>query len=67
MQSNFHQIESGLLKTILVIVAMVVAFSISDAADPVAGHLVNEDGTIEETISPKVLDLIRDWVLSVTQ
>ncbi|MCY3742235.1 MAG: alpha/beta fold hydrolase [Candidatus Poribacteria bacterium] len=38
MQSNFHQIESDLLKTILVIVAMVVGFSISDAADPVAGH-----------------------------
>ena len=29
--------------------------------------LVNEYGTIEETLSPKVLDLIRDWVLSVTQ
>ncbi len=29
--------------------------------------LVNEYGTIEETISPMVLDLIRDWVLSVTQ
>ena len=38
MQSNFHQIESGLLKISLVIVAMVVGFSISDAADPVAGH-----------------------------
>ena len=29
--------------------------------------LVNEYATIEETISPKVLKLIRDWVLSVTQ
>ena len=29
--------------------------------------LVNEYAIIEETISPKVLDLIRDWVLSVTQ
>ena len=29
--------------------------------------LVNEYGAIEETLSPKVLDLIRDWVLSVTQ
>ncbi|MDE0467158.1 MAG: alpha/beta fold hydrolase [Candidatus Poribacteria bacterium] len=29
--------------------------------------LVNEYGAIEETISPMVLDLIRDWVLSVTQ
>ncbi len=29
--------------------------------------LVNEYATIEETISPEVLDLIRDWVLSVTQ
>ena len=29
--------------------------------------LVNEYGTIEETISPQVLDLIRDWVLSVRQ
>ena len=38
MQSNFHQIASILLKIILVIVAMVVGFSISDAADPVAGH-----------------------------
>ena len=29
--------------------------------------LVNEYGTIEETLSPKVLDLIRGWILSVTQ
>ncbi len=29
--------------------------------------LVNEYGAIEETISPKVLDLIRDWILSVTE
>ena len=29
--------------------------------------LVNEYGIIEETLSPKVLDLIRDWILSVTQ
>ncbi|MCG9134710.1 alpha/beta fold hydrolase [Candidatus Poribacteria bacterium] len=29
--------------------------------------LVNEYGAIEETLSPKVLDLIRDWVLSVGQ
>ena len=29
--------------------------------------LVNEYAAIEETISPKVLSLIRDWVLSVTQ
>ena len=29
--------------------------------------LVNEYAVIEETISPKVLNLIRDWVLSVTQ
>ena len=29
--------------------------------------LVNEYAAIEETISPEVLDLIRDWVLSVTQ
>lgn len=29
--------------------------------------LVNEYATIEETLSPEVLDLIRDWVLSVTQ
>ncbi len=29
--------------------------------------LVNEYATIEETISPEVLGLIRDWVLSVTQ
>ncbi len=29
--------------------------------------LMNEYGAIEETLSPKVLDLIRDWVLSVTQ
>ena len=29
--------------------------------------LINEYAVIEETISPKVLDLIRDWVLSVTQ
>lgn len=29
--------------------------------------LVNEYAIIEETISPEVLDLIRDWVLSVTQ
>ncbi len=29
--------------------------------------LVNEYATIEETISPEVLDLIRDWILSVTQ
>ena len=29
--------------------------------------LVNEYAVIEETISPEVLDLIRDWVLSVTQ
>ena len=28
--------------------------------------LMNEYGAIEETLSPKVLDLIRDWVLSVT-
>ena len=27
--------------------------------------LVNEYGTIEETISPEVLNIIRDWVLSV--
>ena len=27
--------------------------------------LMNEYGAIEETLSPKVLDLIRDWVLSV--
>ena len=29
--------------------------------------LMNEYAVIEETISPMVLDLIRDWVLSVTQ
>ena len=29
--------------------------------------LINEYAAIEETISPEVLDLIRDWVLSVTQ
>lgn len=29
--------------------------------------LVNESAVIEETISPKVLDLIRDWILSVTE
>lgn len=29
--------------------------------------LVNEYAVIEETISPEVLDLVRDWVLSVTQ
>ena len=29
--------------------------------------LVNEYALIEETISPEVLNLIRDWVLSVTQ
>ncbi len=29
--------------------------------------LVNEYGAIEETLSPVVLDLIRDWILSVTQ
>ena len=29
--------------------------------------LVNEYAVIEETISPEVLDLIRDWVVSVTQ
>ncbi|MDE0010209.1 MAG: hypothetical protein OXU36_03640 [Candidatus Poribacteria bacterium] len=28
--------------------------------------LVNEYAAIKETISPEVLDLIRDWVLSVT-
>ena len=29
--------------------------------------LMNEYGAIEETLSPKVLDLIQDWILSVTQ
>ena len=29
--------------------------------------LMNEYGAIEETLSPKVLDLIRDWALSVRQ
>ena len=29
--------------------------------------LMNEYGVIEETISPEVLDLIRDWILSVTR
>ena len=29
--------------------------------------LMNEYGAIEETLSPEVLDLMRDWVLSVTQ
>ena len=29
--------------------------------------LMNEYGAIEETLSPKVLDLIRDWILSVRQ
>lgn len=29
--------------------------------------LMNEYAAIEETISPEVLDLIRDWILSVTQ
>ena len=29
--------------------------------------LINEYAIIEETISPEVLDLIRDWVLSVTE
>ena len=29
--------------------------------------LMNEYGAIEETLSPKVLDLIRDWVLSMKQ
>lgn len=38
MQSNFHQIESDLLKTILVIVAMVVGFSVSYAENRVTGH-----------------------------
>ena len=38
MQSNFHQIESDLLKTILVIVAIVVGFSVSYAENRVTGH-----------------------------
>ena len=29
--------------------------------------LMSEYASIEETLSPKVLDLVRDWVLSVTQ
>jgi pimeloyl-ACP methyl ester carboxylesterase len=29
--------------------------------------LMNEYGAIEETLSPEVLDLIRDWILSVKQ
>ena len=29
--------------------------------------LVNEYAVIEETLSPEVLDLIRDWIVSVTQ
>jgi fermentation-respiration switch protein FrsA (DUF1100 family) len=29
--------------------------------------LINEYAVIEETISPEVLNLVRDWVLSVTQ
>ena len=29
--------------------------------------LMNEYGAIEETLSPKMLDLIRDWILSVRQ
>ena len=29
--------------------------------------LIGEYGVIEETISPEVLDLIRDWILTVTQ
>ena len=29
--------------------------------------LMNEYGAIEETLSPRTLDLIRDWVLSVRQ
>ena len=29
--------------------------------------LVNEYAVVEETISPEVLDLIREWILSVTQ
>ena len=29
--------------------------------------LINEYAVIEETISPEVLDLIRDWIVSVTQ
>ena len=29
--------------------------------------LINEYAVIEETLSPEVLDLIRDWVVSVTQ
>ena len=38
MQSNFHQIESDLLKTILVIVAMVLGLSVSYAENRVTGH-----------------------------
>lgn len=38
MQSNFHQIESGLRKTILVIIAIVACLSVSYAEDRVAGH-----------------------------
>lgn len=38
MQSNFHQIVSGLLKTILVIGTMVVVLSVSYAEDRVTGH-----------------------------
>lgn len=38
MQSNFHQIESGLRKTILVIIAIVAGLSVSYAEDRVAGH-----------------------------
>ena len=29
--------------------------------------LIGEYGVIEETISPEVLDLIRDWILTITQ
>lgn len=60
MQSNFHQIESGSLKIILVIVAMVVGFSISDAADPVAGHWEGQIAIPGQPIPVKVDLAIND-------
>ena len=71
MQSNFHQrfslqIESGLLKTILVIIAIVAGLSASYAEDRVAGHW---EGRIEipgQPIPVKIDLAINDGVWSGT-
>ena len=60
MQSNFYQVESDLLKTILVVMAVVIGLSVSYAEDRVAGHWAGEIEIPGQPIAVKIDLTIND-------